>query len=109
MLKQEFVEAVRAGKIEGLWDQSTEEMLKTFCITFDYRIACNNAHEVDHLCAHLRRWLTSKGHMSGLYVNQLDIYDILDGATIMTFDEGTELDWYIDAALWVLGQEESNG
>ncbi len=98
---QEFIENVKAGKIEGLTATYGEYhkswVLQPLGVYFD--CVSDDQADSDHLCAHIRRWLTGKGVNWGLYADVLVMdYDH------ERFDQGSELDWHIDAANWVCKQ-----
>jgi hypothetical protein len=97
---QEFIENVKAGKIEGLVYEDDGNPMIRIAGEWGYLINGNTWTMIpDHLCAHIRRWLTGKGVNWGLYADVLVMdYDH------ERFDQGSELDWHIDAANWVCKQ-----
>jgi hypothetical protein len=90
---QEFIENVKAGKVVGV------HHMPSVGVYTDNRFSSDDQADTDHLCAHIRRWLTGKGVNWGLYADVLVMdYDH------ERFDQGSELDWHIDAANWVCKQ-----
>jgi hypothetical protein len=125
-LSHEFVQAVREGRVEGL------EIKKQFFDNSEYLVCNDNgvltlgepiddepSWAIDHLCAHLRRWMESKvwtvtlGPGKTLTVTELiksRVRPRQDGFIMMTpssetFTQDTELARHVEAALWVLGRE----
>jgi hypothetical protein len=119
---QKFIEAVKAGKVEGL--AVHERRGENVILTLDGAPIANKCFETwhlhtsgkpyvpDHLCAHIRRWLSGQGLQWALTSIRLSILahyykdENLD-SDWETFATGSELDWHIDAALWVLEREEA--
>lgn len=111
-MNPEFIEVVKAGKIEGCKvfggrfavDGTVYAVLDNYgWLTFNTRP--NNAH----LCAHLRRWMTGKGWKWSLREDQFTAFRLITRIKkrpVRTFNEGSELDWQIAAVMFVLGQEE---
>jgi hypothetical protein len=109
-----FIAAVREGRIEGLSvrdDRGTEFFLGPSSIIGDLRESGDKSIHFwpameDHLCAHLRRWMESKGWHCNLSTTQLSIGIKSPTRTIPKhFKDGTEIDQHVAAALWVLEQE----
>jgi hypothetical protein len=102
---QEFIENVKAGKIEGLTAGDDGELF--FYRGGEWVSGDVHYHEQDHLCAHIRRWLSGKGYKRPLDDDCLALFrkeDENEGPRFL-FTEGTELDWHIDSANWVIKQE----
>ncbi len=101
---QEFVENVKAGRIEGVKYYHNEKYPLVFVgdVELQYYVddGCfDDGYQSDHLCAHIRRWLTGKGVNWGLYADVLVMdYDH------ERFDQGSELDRHIDCANFVCKQ-----
>jgi hypothetical protein len=86
-----FLDHVRNGRIEGLYT-TFDGGIDTPSMHLPSRVLL--AQYSDHLCAHIRRWLTGKG----LGWCLLSCGFSLDRGE--HFKEGSELDWHIDAANW---------
>jgi hypothetical protein len=102
---QEFIENVKAGKVSGLEINNAGSLTKPD-VKGVFPLNKDSQMEVDHLCAHIRRWLTGKGYRRPLEDDYLTIYkkeDESEGPRFM-FCDGSELDWHIDAANWVIKQ-----
>ena len=114
-----FVEAVKAGRIDGLTYEEKESFnawIATPCDEFlidgrnrpEYGLLQN---EIDHLCAELRRWMEGKGWRCLLASDGLTICRLVndpEGRKRLEdpeFKGGTELDRHLAAALWVLERE----
>jgi hypothetical protein len=96
---QEFIENVKAGKIEGLEFKGQSNTIHTPQIFVIYPFRTDDS---DHLCAHIRRWIYNKGDLCfNLSGSDLEIIHE-DGANV--FGEGAELDWHVDAANFVCKQ-----
>jgi hypothetical protein len=116
---EEFVENVKAGKVEGLEFLNERVLLgfggMTFVIAKPYYDEEDSPSygewfwdesNKDTLCAHIRRWLTGKGYKRPLDDDHLALFrkeDENEGPRFL-FTEGSELDWHIDAANWVCKQ-----
>ena len=97
-----FVEAVEAGRVEGLeWNEHWGYLtVRGMMMVLDERSA-----EIDHLCAELRRWMEGKGI-------GLELVSKWGRCELRLFDNGshdsrvfpnvTELNRHLQAALWVL-------
>jgi hypothetical protein len=96
---QEFIENVKAGKVEGLSAMADALSIDQVCVNTP---ADNHNYFFDHLCAHIRRWLTGRGYEYILYTKYLLVCP--DRDPDREFSEGSELDWHIDAANWVIKQ-----
>jgi hypothetical protein len=121
---QEFIENVRNGNVEGIMYQpkrctpcgeSLQEALRFAHVLIPLRFAGDEqtaepvlamyVHNQDHLCAHIRRWLTWMGYSRNLRSNDLCIgWTDANGRHRKWFCEGSELDWHVDAANWVCKQ-----
>lgn len=104
-----LLEAIKGGKIEGFGpvdDSTCNQRLNGYVVAVkDNGVwAMWSEPMTDHLCAHLRRWLIGKGCLPCLGYKGLVLYPgLLKGKT---FKEGSELDWHIDATLYVLDKEK---
>lgn len=113
-LFERFIEAVKAGKVEWLshYDRPNENVL----LLLEGHPVANRCHGAwhlhdqkqgvrDHLCAHLRRWLTEEGWYWSLQAGGIALHRVMPPQDdLKAFFTGTELDWHIAAALWVLDQ-----
>jgi hypothetical protein len=96
---QGFIENVKAGKIEGLEAGLDPKFVFVGASNPILLEKPSLVEQADHLCAHIRRWLTGKGVNWGLYADVLVMdYDH------ERFDQGSELDRHIDCANWVCKQ-----
>jgi hypothetical protein len=106
---QEFIENVKAGKIEGLTADLMDGYHERWLYIPGSAMQFSGGkptlqRDADHLCAHIRRWLTGKGCYFTLFPTCLSVStDHLDGIN-RDFREGSELDWHIDAANFVCKQ-----
>jgi hypothetical protein len=117
-LSPEFVQSVREGRVSGL------EIKKQFFDDSEYLVCNDNgvlalgdpiddepSWAIDHLCAHLRRWMVAKSyHVATGYTADTCDLQLFDGPgpddpSLNVFEGITELDRHVKAALWVLGRE----
>lgn len=107
-----FVEAVNAGRVEGLEvdiDRSDWAIQSpSLSIYFSYGDNKIRAHESDHLCAELRRWMEAKEYCALLSPSSLEVSEYTEEShgAVEWFKSGTELDRHLQAALWVLESDE---
>jgi hypothetical protein len=107
---QEFIENVKAGKIEGLTADLMDGYHERWLYIPGSAMQFSGGkptlqRDADHLCAHIRRWLTGKGLLFTLGAS--DLYVLAAGnvrGAARIFKEGSELDWHIDAANFVCKQ-----
>lgn len=103
---EKFIELVKAGKIEGLFYDS-ENHLHTCHV--DEMDPLGFVDDADHLCAHIRRWLSGKGYGFSLSSDALELnwYIGMGESADQEFSEGSELDWHLAAACWVCEREQT--
>jgi hypothetical protein len=107
---QEFIENVKAGKIGGvkyqpeIYGGGIREVSEQLIVDMTPLILADLTDMTrDHLCAHIRRWLTGKDWTVNLHVAEyLRVYKHYHLSEV--FGKGSELDWHIDAANWVIKQ-----
>lgn len=118
-MNQEFIEAVKAGRIEGLMFPHPD-LLATKDNWIVERGMIDGVWrplfhmQSDHLCAHLRRWLRGKGWSVTLYEGELlevvkwdaDKQDPSVWTSRHCEQPSSELDWHIAAALFCLEVKE---
>ena len=113
---EKFIELVKAGKIEGFSIYNERLLLSFHGMSF---VIGKPSEDEDHeeewewseaypdiACAHIRRWLSGKGWYWELYPHWIYVSDVEQGGKHYdSFKEGSELDWHIDAANWVVSRE----
>lgn len=117
-LDPRFIDAVKAGKIEGVEHSPykignrTDEIITVdgLGISDSFSGWVVSTALADHLCAHLRRWINGRRCDCILTSTSLRVAYAHPFARPVFHHckDGTELDWHIAAVLWVLEQEESN-
>ena len=100
---EQFVENVKAGHVKGLGVNSFGALI---CGSFTIK-GKPDGWRADHLCAHIRRWLGDpKGHKCDVKLHVAQDLEVMNNyGDIGFWTEGSELDWHIDAANWIIARE----